>query len=640
MNPNIPEFLQTNHIQLLLFGGKGGVGKTTCAAATALYFAQNSPQERFLLVSTDPAHSLRDSIANEHLPDNLQMEELDSQSCLDAFKQQHQDKLRQIALRGTFLDADDIGRFLELSLPGMDELMAFWEISRWVEQNKYLCIFVDTAPAGHTMRLLQMPELLRKWLKVLDTLLAKHRYMVKLYRGAYQLDEIDNFLLEMAESLKRMDTLLGDACRCAFVTVMLAEPVVIQETIGLLEELGKLSIPSREIVVNRLHPDNGCPACKSMRHQELQELAIFQKAFVGRSMWQVPLYAQETRGLQMLQHFWQETQPWQWSTPTVPPVCLAQDLYVENPSDLPSADTKLLLFAGKGGVGKTTLSCATAVQLAQKLHKKVLLFSTDPAHTLSECLEVKVGAVPMEIAPGLIAYEINAQKKFADLKELYIEEVERFLGNLLPDFELAFDQEAIKKIMDLAPPGLDEVMALTEVMKFLTQNDYDILILDSAPTGHLLRLLELPGILDDWLKVFFQILLKYKNMLRLPKVSQLLVSMSQNLKYMKKLLADPRHSAIYAVSILNEMAWEETKDLVASCKRMGIYLPKIFLNLATPKRECPLCAAIQAREQVVRAKFSQAFANKKLTLVYRQSSEPCGLARLAALGQILYRANR
>src|SRR3990170_731908 len=103
-----PEFLREEGLRLLLFGGKGGVGKTTCAAAAALYLAGKYPARSFLLVSTDPAHSLADCFAGSPPVENLTLRELDPQESLARFKAQHEEHLRTIALRGTFLDPADI----------------------------------------------------------------------------------------------------------------------------------------------------------------------------------------------------------------------------------------------------------------------------------------------------------------------------------------------------------------------------------------------------------------------------------------------------------------------------------------------------------------------------------------------------
>jgi arsenite-transporting ATPase len=223
MSTQTPSFLADPGLRLLLFGGKGGVGKTTCATATALQLARDSPGAAFLLVSTDPAHSVMDSLAGSMPPPNLQVTELDAQAGLAAFKAQHGAKLYAIASRGTFLDPYDISRFLDLSLPGLDELMAWLEIAGWVGAQRYQTIVVDTAPTGHTLRLLAMPALLHNWLGALDALLAKHRYMRQLFSGAADHDEIDALLEGLGGSVKQMEALLRDSKHSRFVPVMLAE---------------------------------------------------------------------------------------------------------------------------------------------------------------------------------------------------------------------------------------------------------------------------------------------------------------------------------------------------------------------------------------------------------------------------------
>ena len=638
MSVATPSFLDDPGLQLVLFGGKGGVGKTTCATATALRFARNLTQRSFLLVSTDPAHSLADSMAGFLPPPNLKILEFDAQECLATFKRKHNQKLRQIASRGTFLDDEDINQFLDLSLPGMDELLAFLEISSWVEDRSYDCIIVDTAPTGHTLRLLSMPELLRKWLEALDALLAKHRYMKKLFAGAYRRDEIDIFLEKLSLSVKKIEILLRDPVRCRFVPVMLAEALSISETDRLVDELERLKVPLIDIVINRLYPESTCPVCADGRTHQMRELKnLFgNRNLSGYLFWGIPVYPVEVRGIESLDMFWGSVEKLTEETPIDPKTSVDLAPWVTAAAPYPLPETTLLLFAGKGGVGKTTLACATAVRLAHDLKgKQVLLFSTDPAHSLSACLDVPIGPKPTRLSPGLTAMEIDAQAEFDSLKMQYQKELGRFLESVLPNLDFTFDREVMEKILDLSPPGLDEIMALTRIMEFLAQGNYSVFILDTAPTGHLIRLLELPEIIDQWLKVFFELFLKYKKIFRLPKISQRLVQMSKDLKHLRTLLKDPSRSALYAVSILTEMALQETQDLVEACDRMGISVPVLFLNLATSASECPLCSALGLQEAQVKEKFRQQFPGKHQTIIYRQV-EPRGREQLEKLGQSLY----
>jgi len=637
VNATAPAFLKRPHtLRLLLFGGKGGVGKTTCAAATALTLARRCPESSFLLVSTDPAHSLADAVAGSALRPNLTLVELDASERLAAFTAAHGVKLREIAGRGTFLDDEDISQFLDLSLPGLDELMAFLEISQWVEEDRYACIVVDTAPWGHTLRLLEMPELIDRWLRALDALLAKHRYMKKLYSGTYRRDELDEFLLGLSASVKRITTTLRDPVRCQFVPVLLAEPLSVTETVGLMNDMERLKIPVTDLVVNRLYPENDCPVCAGVRAGQMREVKRINDQMAAYVISGLPLLPDEVRGHERLEAFLEQVAELPALADVLRPPASAP-AQVFSPPLLPSPEMTLLIFAGKGGVGKTTLACATALRLArERPGTGVLLFSTDPAHSLSACLDRPVGPEPTPIAQGLTAMEIDAQAELEALRRRYSSDLERTLASLLPNLDLTFDREVMERILDLSPPGLDEVMALTRAMEFLADGTYDTFVLDAAPTGHLIRLLEMPELIDRWLKVFFGLFLKYKKILRLPGVAAQLVRLSKHIKRFRLLLTDPARASLYAVAIPTEMAYEEMSDLLAVCGRMKVSVPTLFVNLATPESDCPLCSALRHRESRVERKFRDAFPGIHQALIYRRG-ERRGLERLGNLGEALYR---
>jgi arsenite-transporting ATPase len=637
MSARIPAFLDNQGLQLLLFGGKGGVGKTTCATAAALRLSALAPSRSLLLVSTDPAHSLRDSLAG-HVPSgNLQVLELDAQQYLATFREQNGPMLREIAAAGTFLDDEDINQFLNLSLPGLDELMAFLEISAWVEARRYDCIVVDTAPSGHTLRLLAMPELIRRWLGMLEALLAKRRCMRRVFGRDSSPDRLDLFVAKWTSSLQRMESLLRDPARSEFVPVSIAEPLVVQVTLALFKDLLNRRIPVSDLIVNRLHFENDCPACSAAASVEQIQIQQLLAGIEGPgSAWGIELFAEEVRGLGPLSGFWKHARPITRKPVSAARIHISLQPAVRNPAALPSPETRLVLFAGKGGVGKTTLACVTALRLARDFpEKRILLFSTDPAHSLSACLQVGIGPRPTLLFPGLTAMEIDAQAEFGKLKARYAEDLQRFLESVSRGFDLTFDRVVLEKMMDLAPPGLDEIMALTRIMEFLARDTYDLFVLDCAPTGHLIRLLELPELINEWLKAFFNLFLKYERILRLPGFAEKLVSISRNLKKLRELLRNPAASVLYAVGIPTRMALEETKDLMAACGRMGVAVPLVFLNLMTPAGGCRLCSSLRQRELLVVESFRQMSPEKRHTLIYRQP-ELAGLERLEEFGRRLY----
>jgi arsenite-transporting ATPase len=570
------------------------------------------------------------------------VEELDARQCLAAFKQEYDDKLREIATRGTFLDDEEVSRLLDLSLPGLDELMAFLEVCAWVERGAYDSIVVDTAPSGHTLRMLAMPEFIGKWLAMLETLLAKHRYMKWVFSHSSDRDELDAFLNRLTGSVNRMEELLRDAARCRFVPVMLAEAMSIRETSLIVEEVNGLKMVITDIVVNRLYPANSCALCRDERLRQVGELRkLSRNARLSRfALWGIPIFPEEVRGEKPLELFWHQVMPIAQDPPEVSRPRNAPAIRVEGPEKEPPREAALLIFAGKGGVGKTTLACAAAVQLAKiNPRRNVLLVSTGPAHSLSTCLEMPINSRPKAVAPGLGAMEIDAEAEFAALKKQYAGDVEQFFKAVSSNFDLSFDREVLERILDLCPPGLDEVMALTRVMALLASGSCDLLVLDSAATGHLIRLLELPELLDQWLKVLFDFFLKYRQVFRLTRFSQELVTMSKNLKKLHGLLNHPHRTALYAVSIPTDMAFEETLDLVTACEHLGISVAGLFLNLVTPLRDCGLCSALNRRESLVRERFKRYFSTRDVTQVFR-GGEVRGLRALEELGGRLWQGAR
>ncbi|HEY0365218.1 MAG TPA: ArsA family ATPase, partial [Pyrinomonadaceae bacterium] len=206
----------------LFFGGKGGVGKTTAASATALYLLNKlKKDDSILLFSTDPAHSLSDSLdvkIGNRLVEVKQLRgarlfayEMDASLALERFREEHGKVLAEIAERGTLLDEEDINDLLSLSLPGMDEVMSLFELSELDREGKYTHIVVDTAPSGHTSRLLRLPEVFDRMVKALDLMGDKHRYIVAHFaRRRPVADEVDLFLQDLSRRIEAVRTLLHD----------------------------------------------------------------------------------------------------------------------------------------------------------------------------------------------------------------------------------------------------------------------------------------------------------------------------------------------------------------------------------------------------------------------------------------------
>ena len=155
--------------------------------------------------------------------------------------------------------------------------------------------------------------------------------------------------------------------------------------------------------------------------------------------------------------------------------------------------TTFMFIGGKGGVGKTSISSATALWLAEQ-GKKTLIVSTDPAHSLSDSLEVPIGHYPREIKTNLFAVEIDPDEAMAQKQAVLDAQKANSTSESLMGLDFLSDQ------MDIASssPGADEAAAFEVFLSVMTSNEYDVVVFDTAPTGHTLRLLSFPDVMDSW----------------------------------------------------------------------------------------------------------------------------------------------
>lgn len=295
-------FLTNPSLSLIWFGGKGGVGKTTSSAATALYLADKNPQKRILLASIDPAHSLMDSLKGTDDFKNLTVWEIDAKTSFRKFIKKYNPTIKKILERGTFLDEQDISHLLMISLPGIDELMGMLELVDLMERSVYDVIILDTAPTGHTIKFLQIPGLIKRWIHIFDLMTEKHRYMSRLYRRCYLPDDTDAFIAVFTESTKRIERVFQGKS-CEFVPVMLPEGLSVRETIRFLSILGKSKIPVKSIILNRFYPLSKCLFCKGQYFLQKKHFDEMKQHFNEYNFLIAPLYKDEVHGKELLLKF-------------------------------------------------------------------------------------------------------------------------------------------------------------------------------------------------------------------------------------------------------------------------------------------------------------------------------------------------
>jgi arsenite/tail-anchored protein-transporting ATPase len=618
--------------KLLLFGGKGGVGKTTMAVATALHAAAQG--KKTLVLSTDPAHSLSDSfnvqIGNKitKIKTNLDALEIDAAVLLEEYKKKYGDLIKQIADEGTFFSKDDIQQFFNLSLPGMDELMALLKIIDILAEKKYDLLILDTAPTGHTIRLLELPDVMTSYIKVLAEMRQKHRVVVKMMVGRYVLDKADEFINKMHHDVERLKVVLKESST-QFVPVLIPEAMAVAETERLIMVLEKHNIPVEKIIVNGVMGKN-CSFCKSRRQNQEKYLQGIKKKFSKYEIKEVPLFAQEIKGknLDMLALV---LSGGEYELPKLVVKKIRElkfDLLKIKPT------TELLLFGGKGGVGKT--SCAAAVALEESNKKKVLVFSTDPAHSLSDSFGVSIGNKITKINDNLSALEVDSYTLLNNLKKKYKKEIHDFFTSVFrptttATIDAPYDRRVMEDLFDLCPPGIDEIMALKTIMDLMQEKKYDLFILDTAPTGHTIRLLEMPKIAEEWVSTLLDIQEKYPISF---EIGETLQEMLITIKKVRGLLADSSKSEFVVVTIPEAMSVLETEDLIANLNKLKVFVEYLIVNKMVHSSDCVFCSA-KRNEQM---KYVIQLQKLKLKMVGVElfEKEIQGKEALVKLGEKLY----
>ncbi|MFW9895810.1 MAG: ArsA family ATPase [Candidatus Thorarchaeota archaeon] len=309
-------------LKMIMFGGKGGVGKTSCAASSAIWAAEHG--RNTLIISTDPAHSLGDSLGIELTPGiatpikgikNLTALEINPKANISEFRNlTNVNPIEEMGMSG-LMDSlpifGDMEEITSMTPPGIDEALAFGKILEFVEtEHDYDLVIFDTAPTGHTLRFLSLPETLSGWIGKLIKMRLKIGNMFGVVKRLFTREEkTEDNSLEVLEKLNnaimnaRED--LTNPIRNSFIIVMISEEMAITETGRLLNELVKQNIPVSTIIINQLYQDpiELCEFCKARRNMQQANLSKIRKVFhdrLNKNLIEVPLFKEEIREYQKL----------------------------------------------------------------------------------------------------------------------------------------------------------------------------------------------------------------------------------------------------------------------------------------------------------------------------------------------------
>ena len=691
-NDGAPSFLDKENIRLIIFGGKGGTGKTTSSCATAAYLARIYPEKQFLVVSSDPAHSVADSL-DSPVPSSLTLRdspvrgfsnlwaiEMEPKPLLEKFKRKHRNYIENLSRMAYSSDQMDIQDFLTFKLPGMEEMMILLEIVNLLgvglfRKWAYDTVIWDTAPTGHTLRLLKLPAKLLDWIDIFNITTGRHKVVAT---GAAALGfripgnrtpkgNVHKFIDMLSEKMEKLLSILRDPEQSEFVPVTIPEAMGIEETEDLLDTLNSIDIAVRNIIVNRIGSGEDCPFCLNRAKDHKTGLTEIDSRFSYYNIIRVPAFAREVQGVTTLLNYavalHSDGQPTVSPGSTrLPKLRDLRDPSLQQERSFPTGtmanllekEFKFLIFGGKGGVGKTTVSASTALAVAFKNRdKRILVFSTDPAHSLTDSFHQDIGdkITAIKGVNNLCALEIDGQRLYEEFRDDYQNTIRGAFShwrekNVIESrqWKLDYDEKLMSKFVETYPPGLEEVLALENIMNSVEKGEFDIYVLDTAPTGHLIPLLQFPELVREWLRVSYRAILKHHRdypVEELEVIAQHILSSQKTINKLRALFTDPEISEFVAVTIPEAMGLLETEDLLRSIRGLGIPNSHTVVNMIVPPTECSFCSVKSAEESSYLKKLDTKVGGRNYTIsqVPLFPYEIRGVENLKKIAELLYGVN-
>lgn len=305
--------------EYILYGGKGGVGKTTCAAATGYKLANEG--HKTLVVSTDPAHSISDSFDTDvpsepvEVLENLWAVEVEPEEAMEEYRDTVEAVPESFSqgLSALGIDSDEMGDNVAglfddaLGAPGSDEAAAMYKFIEYMDSDKWEYVVFDTAPTGHTLRLLEFPEVMDSALGKIVRLRSQVQGVMDSFKGLLGGDdeEESNYgkLEKLKERIERVRAKLVDPDQTDFRVVTIPESMAIMETQRLIERLSRYEIPVRTVVVNKVmqNVNKDCEFCQDRWAVQEKNLNEAKEMFRDLDVVTVPLMRDEVQGLEALE---------------------------------------------------------------------------------------------------------------------------------------------------------------------------------------------------------------------------------------------------------------------------------------------------------------------------------------------------
>ena len=632
---------------LEFFLGKGGVGKTTLAAAYAVRTASRRGGRPVLLISTDPAHSIAD-VLDVRLGDrpkairpSLFAWQVNAEKEFRSFLDKYRERIIALVESGTIFTRREIEPLLDTTLPGMAEISALLAIHRALTSGKYSRIVVDTAPAGHTLRLFEMPEHFARFLDFLDVAASRDQVLAETFGGSRRVSH--PFLAEwrrMVEDVRQ--ALRSEDSRLVLVTT--PEEFALNESVRVRDALANsdAALAIETVVLNRaVRSASGCPACARRARATGAAERFIRRHFRSANLLVAEDIGQPVQGsaalLAFARHVFDRKR---LRLPTATPKVTRAPRLVETP--WPRLETGLTLTSGKGGVGKTTISAGLAFRERAASRQPVTICSTDPAPSLDDVFQTDVGDRPVSVLGdrGLRAIEIDSVAHFRAWAAEMRDKIEGALTGEQRGVhvDLSFERRVFSALLDIVPPGVDEIFSIFRILDLVGDGAGKVVI-DMAPTGHALELLRMPDRMLLWSRLLLKTLAPHRTLPLAQDLAVEIATLGQRARELVARLKDAREALLVPVMLAEPMPDRETERLLAAVEEIGAHAAPLFINrvLFPQAVKCHRCQRAARWQQATLAAVARRRHGRVLYVVPEFGREIAGKKDLQGFTRKLWR---
>jgi arsenite/tail-anchored protein-transporting ATPase len=630
--------------------GKGGVGKTTVSTAYAVRLAMKNRGQPVLLLSTDPAHSLAD-VLDQSLTQNpvkvrlprgkLTAWQVNATNRFRSFLNRHKENLLAILESGSIFSREDIEPLMDTAVPGIAEMSALLALDDALFSKQYQQIVVDTAPFGHTLRLFELPEHFQRFLNFLDLAASRDQILAEHFGGRSR-----PVTFSILEQWSKMVSGVRDALRNAeMFLVTTSEKFSLNESLRCRDVLSQQSPPIKfsSVVLNRaVDSSANCPVCEKRANATRAARVLLKREFPGKDLYVGEDFGAPVVGVTGLGAFAAHVfdgKPMKWKprTPKAPEIRLLASKWLV-------LKTPLTLVVGKGGVGKTTISAALSFNTRANSKLPVEICSVDPAPSLDDIFQADINdeARPVLGDGKFLASEMDSVRLFrqwvAEVKQTIDQSTTGKVSGIHVD--LSFERRLFSELLEIVPPGVDEVLAIVHIMDLLGGTSKRVVI-DMAPTGHALDLLRTPQRILAWTRLLLKTLAAHRTLDFARDAGVKVAELGQRVRELLDLLKDPERSCIYTVMLPEPLPDRETERLMHELEELGLSSNSMFTNrvlFAADTGKCKRCRRARQWQMATMAKLSRRFRNKTIYAVRNFPAEIAGKRALRSFTGELWRA--